>query len=131
MLTSITFEGYQKLFQVSLKNLNTETKSMIDKNGFVLSKDPEEQFWLLHHLFIVKEFLIFSQNTSPEFIDNLIMSVGNNLLGLYYSNNEIPLFNGSKKLNIENFNKLLKLKNYNFEKKNITHSYLYTKIKKI
>ena len=130
VLTSITFEGYQKLFQVSLKNLNTEAKSMIDKNGFVLSKDPEEQFWLLHHLFIVKEFLIFSQNTSPEFIDNLIVSVGNNLLGLYYSNNEIPLFNGSKKLNIENFNKLLKLKNYNFEKKNITHSYLYTKIKK-
>ena len=130
ILTSITFEGYQKLFQGSLKSLNVEIKSMIDKNGFVLSKDPEEQFWLLHHLFLIKEFLVFSQNTSPEFIDNLINQVGDNYKSLFYSNNNIPLFNGAKELNTENFNKLLKIKNYNFEKQNSFHFYLYSKIKK-
>ena len=81
-------------------------------------------------LFLIKEFLVFSQNTSPEFIDNLINQVGDNYKSLFYSNNNMPLFNGAKELNTENFNKLLKIKNYNFEKQNSFHFYLYSKIKK-
>ena len=85
---------------------------MIDKNGFVLSKDPEEQFWLLHHLFLIKEFLVFSQNTSPEFIDNLINQVGDNYKSLFYSNNNIPLFNGANNIYTYNIYKSLNKESY-------------------
>ena len=63
ILVSVTFEGNQKLFQTSIKNLSNEIKGIIDRNGFVESKNPEDQFWLIHHLVLIREFLIFSQNT--------------------------------------------------------------------
>ena len=69
ILVSVTFEGSQKLFQTSMKNLSNEIKNLIDRNGFVESKNPEDQFWLLHHIILIKEFLIFSQNNVPDFLD--------------------------------------------------------------
>ncbi len=130
VLVSVTFEGNQKLFQNTIKNLSNEIKSIIDKNGFVESKNPEDQFWLLHHLILTREFLIFSQNTVPEFLDQNIQKIGDNYKGLLLSNNHLPLFNGAKNRDTLEFNKFLKAKNYKFEKKNKSHAYLISKIKK-
>ena len=130
ILVSVTFEGNQKLFQITLKNLSNELGKLIDRNGFVQSKNPEDQFWLLHHLVLVREFLIFSQNTVPEFLDNNIQKVGSNFKSLILSNNFLPLFNGAKSRDTTEFNKFLKAKNYKFDKKVKSHSYLSAKIKK-
>lgn len=130
VLVSVTFEGNQKLFQNTIKNLSNEIKSIIDKNGFVESKNPEDQFWLLHHLILTREFLIFSQNTVPEFLDQNIQKIGDNYKSLLLSNNHLPLFNGAKNRDTLEFNKFLKAKNYKFEKKNKSHAYLISKIKK-
>lgn len=130
ILVSVTFEGNQKLFQSTIKNLSSEIKNIIDRNGFVESKNPEDQFWLLHHLILVREFLIFSQNTVPEFLDQNIQKIGDNYKGLLLSNNFLPLFNGAKNRDATEFNKFLKAKNYKFDKKTKTHSYLISKIKK-
>lgn len=130
VLVSVTFEGNQKLFQNTIKNLSNEIKNIIDKNGFVESKNPEDQFWLLHHLILTREFLIFSQNTVPEFLDQNIQKIGDNYKSLLLSNNYLPLFNGAKNRDTLEFNKFLKAKNYKFEKKNKSHAYLISKIKK-
>lgn len=130
ILTSVTFEGNQKLFQTSIKNLSNEIKKIIDKNGFVESKNPEDQFWILHHLILIREFLIFSQNTVPEFLDQNIQKIGSIYKSLILSNNTLPLFNGSKNRNINDFEKFLKAKNYKFDKKNQAHFYLNSKSKK-
>ena len=130
VLVSVTFEGNQKLFQNTIKNLSNEIKNIIDKNGFVESKNPEDQFWLLHHLILTREFLIFSQNTVPEFLDQNIQKIGDNYKSLLLSNNHLPLFNGAKNRDTLEFNKFLKAKNYKFEKKNKSHAYLISKIKK-
>tara|TARA_E500000178_G_C16550767_1_gene542910 strand:- start:8 stop:517 length:510 start_codon:yes stop_codon:yes gene_type:complete len=118
ILVSVTFEGNQKLFQSSIRGLSSEIKNIIDRNGFVESKNPEDQFWLLHHLILNREFLIFSQNTVPEFLDQYIQKIGSNFIGLIFSNNQLPLFNGCKQRDTSDFNKFLKAKNYKFEKKN-------------
>ena len=117
ILVSVTFEGNQKLFQITLENLSNELGKLIDRNGFVQSKNPEDQFWLLHHLVLVREFLIFSQNTVPEFLDNNIQKVGSNFKSLILSNNFLPLFNGENSRDTTEFNKFLKAKNYKFDKK--------------
>ena len=130
ILVSVTFEGNQKLFQSSIRGLSSEIKNIIDRNGFVESKNPEDQFWLLHHLILNREFLIFSQNTVPEFLDQYIQKIGSNFIGLIFSNNQLPLFNGCKQRDTSDFNKFLKAKNYKFEKKTKTHSYLISKVKK-
>ena len=130
VLVSVTFEGNQKLFQSSMKNLSKEIKDLIDRNGFVESKNPEDQFWLLHHLVLIREFLIFSQNTVPEFLDQNIQKVGSNYKGMLLSNNFLPLFNGAKNRDTSEYNKFLKAKNYTFDKKKQTHAYLIAKLKK-
>ena len=130
VLVSVAFEGNQKLFQSSMKNLSKEIKDLIDRNGFVESKNPEDQFWLLHHLVLIREFLIFSQNTVPEFLDQNIQKVGSNYKGMLLSNNFLPLFNGAKNRDTSEYNKFLKAKNYTFDKKKQTHAYLIAKLKK-
>ena len=130
VLVSVTFEGNQKLFQSSMKNLSKEIKDLIDRNGFVESKNPEDQFWLLHHLVLIREFLIFSQNTVPEFLDQNIQKVGSNYKSMLLSNNFLPLFNGAKNRDTSEYNKFLKAKNYTFDKKKQTHAYLIAKLKK-
>jgi len=130
ILVSVTFEGSQKLFQTSVKNLSSELKKITDRNGFVETKNPEDQFWLLHHLILIREFLMFSQNTVPEFVDLNIDKVGTNYKSLLLSNNHLPLFNGAKERNCTEFNKFLKAKNLNFEKKHKAHNYLISKVKK-
>ncbi len=130
ILVSVTFEGNQKLFQTSIKSLSNEIKGIVDRNGFVESKNPEDQFWLIHHLVLTREFLIFSQNTVPEFLDYNIQKIGTNYKGLLFSNNFLPLFNGCKKRNTTEFNKFLKAKNYKFDRKTKAHSYLIAKVKK-
>ena len=130
ILVSVTFEGNQKLFQTSIKNLSNEIKGIVDRNGFVESKNPEDQFWLTHHLVLIREFLIFSQNTVPEFLDHNIQKIGSSYKGLLFSNNFLPLFNGCKDRDTSEFNKFLKAKNYKFDKKTKAHSYLIAKVKK-
>ncbi len=130
ILVSVTFEGSQKLFQTSMKNLSNEIKNLIDRNGFVESKNPEDQFWLLHHIILIKEFLIFSQNNVPDFLDEHLQNVGSNYKGIVLSNNNLPLFNGTKNKDMTEFNKFIKAKGYKFEKKTNTHFYLISKIKK-
>jgi uncharacterized heparinase superfamily protein len=62
ILVSTSFEGYKKLLETSLKKLSDQTKEILDKRGFVRSKNIEDQFWLLHHLILIKESLKVSQN---------------------------------------------------------------------
>ena len=117
ILVSVTFEGNQKLFQTSIKSLSNEIKGIADRNGFVESKNPEDQFWLIHHLVLIREFLIFSQNTVPEFLDHNIQKIGSNYKGLLFSNNFLPLFNGCKKETPQNLINFLKRKVINLTEK--------------
>ncbi len=130
LLSSVAFEGRQKVFQSALKNLKKETNNILDSNGFVKNKNPKDQFWLLHHLVLAKEFLSFSQNTIPEFLEDHIEMIGSQYKTILIDNHQLPLFNGSKDKNCENFNKFLKLKNYNFSKNKPSHFYLTSKTKK-
>ena len=120
----------KNFFKLQLRNLSNEIKNITDRNGFVESKNPEDQFWLTHHLVLIREFLIFSQNTVPEFLDNNIQKIGSIYKGLLFSNNYLPLFNGCKKRDTSEFNRFLKTKNYKFDKKTKAHSFLIAKIKK-
>ena len=131
ILVSTTFEGYQKLFQLSLKKMNELIKEILDKKGFVKSKSIEDQFWLLHHLILIKEGLKVSQNQIPESLEDTIEITGKHFYSLLYSNNTIPLFNGSKSFNCSNFLSFIKLKGYKFRKDYIDTDFLFGKINKL
>jgi len=131
ILVGSAFESYKKFLENSLKNLQIQLKNILDKNGVVQSKNVQDQFWLLHHLILIRESLLLSQNPIPTFIDEKIEQIGKVYISLLYSNETIPLFNGAKYYNCSNFNNFIKSKGYKFYKDNNESHFLYGKTKKL
>ncbi len=132
ILVGNSFEQYGEYTQFGLKNLEDELSNFINKDGFVKTKNPEDLFWTLYFLALVKEWLILSRKQTPAFINIYINSLGICFKFLRFSNGDLPLFNGANQINIERFYEYLESRGYDFENmENIFCGYTKIKSKKI
>jgi uncharacterized heparinase superfamily protein len=132
ILVGNSFEQYEEYTQYGLKNLEDELGSFINKDGFVKSKNPEDLFWALYFLVLIKEWLILSRKQTPAFINIYINSLGICFKFLRFSNGDLPLFNGANHVNTEKFYEFLESRGYEFENmENIFCGYAKIKSKKI
>ena len=132
ILVGNSFEQYEEYTQYGLKNLEDELGSFINKDGFVKSKNPEDLFWTLYFLVLVKEWLTLSRKQTPAFINFYINSIGICFKFLRFSNGDLPLFNGANHINTEKFYEFLESRGYEFESmENIFCGYAKIKSKKI
>jgi uncharacterized heparinase superfamily protein len=132
ILVGNSFEQYEEYTQYGLKNLEDELGSFINKDGFVKSKNPEDLFWALYFLVLIKEWLTLSRKQTPAFINIYINSVGICFKFLRFSNGDLPLFNGANHINTEKFYEFLESRGYEFENmENIFCGYAKIKSKKI
>jgi uncharacterized heparinase superfamily protein len=132
ILVGNSFEQYEEYTQYGLKNLEDELGSFINKDGFVKSKNPEDLFWALYFLVLIKEWLTLSRKQTPAFINIYINSLGICFKFLRFSNGDLPLFNGANHINTEKFYEFLESRGYEFENmENIFCGYAKIKSKKI
>jgi uncharacterized heparinase superfamily protein len=132
ILAGNSFEQYEEYTQYGLKNLEDELGSFINKDGFVKSKNPEDLFWALYFLVLIKEWLTLSRKQTPAFINIYINSLGICFKFLRFSNGDLPLFNGANHINTEKFYEFLESRGYEFENmENIFCGYAKIKSKKI
>jgi uncharacterized heparinase superfamily protein len=132
ILVGNSFEQYEEYTQYGLKNLEDELASFINKDGFVKSKNPEDLFWALYFLVLIKEWLTLSRKQTPAFINIYINSLGICFKFLRFSNGDLPLFNGANHINTEKFYEFLESRGYEFENmENIFCGYAKIKSKKI
>ncbi|MSP06525.1 MAG: hypothetical protein EXR13_03010 [Candidatus Fonsibacter sp.] len=132
ILVGNSFEQYEEYTQYGLKNLEDEIGNFLNKDGFVKSKNPEDLFWTLYFLVLVKEWLTLSRKQTPAFINIYINSLGTCFKFLRFSNGDLPLFNGANHINTEKFYEFLESRGYEFENmENIFSSYAKIKSKKI
>jgi len=132
ILVGNSFEQYEEYTQFGLKNLEDEISNFINKDGFVKTKNPEDLFWTLYFLVLVKEWLILSRKQTPAFINIYINSLGTCFKFLRFSNGDLPLFNGANQINTERFYEYLEARGYEFENmENIFCGYAKIKSKKI
>ena len=132
ILVGNSFEQYEEYAQYGLKNLEDELGSFINKDGFVKSKNPEDLFWALYFLVLIKEWLTLSRKQTPAFINIYINSLGICFKFLRFSNGDLPLFNGANHINTEKFYEFLESRGYEFENmENIFCGYAKIKSKKI
>ena len=132
ILVGNSFEQYEEYTQYGLKNLEDELGSFINKDGFVKSKNPEDLFWTLYFLVLIKEWLTLSRKQTPAFINIYINSLGICFKFLRFSNGDLPLFNGANHVNTEKFYEFLESRGYEFENmENIFCGYAKIKSKKI
>jgi uncharacterized heparinase superfamily protein len=132
ILVGNSFEQYEEYTQFGLKSLEDELSNFINKDGFVKTKNPEDLFWTLYFLVLIKEWLILSRKQTPAFINIYINSLGICLKFLRFSNGDLPLFNGANQINTERFYEYLESRGYEFEDmEKIFCSYAKIKSKKI
>jgi uncharacterized heparinase superfamily protein len=132
ILVGNSFEQYEEYTQFGLKNLEDELSNFINKDGFVKTKNPEDLFWTLYFLVLIKEWLILSRKQTPAFINIYINSLGVCFKFLRFLNGELPLFNGTNQINTERFYEHLKSRGYEFENmENIFCGYAKIKSRKI
>jgi uncharacterized heparinase superfamily protein len=132
ILVGNSFEQYEEYTQYGLKNLEDELGNFVNKDGFVKSKNPEDLFWALYFLVLIKEWLTLSRKQTPAFINIYINSLGICFKFLRFSNGDLPLFNGANHINTEKFYEFLESRGYEFENmENIFCGYAKIKSKKI
>jgi uncharacterized heparinase superfamily protein len=132
ILVGNSFEQYEEYTQYGLKNLEDELGNFVNKDGFVKSKSPEDLFWTLYFLVIIREWLTLSRKQTPAFINIYINSLGICFKFLRFSNGDLPLFNGANQINTEKFYEFLESRGYEFESmENIFCGYAKIKSKKI
>jgi uncharacterized heparinase superfamily protein len=103
ILSGLVFKEYESNYKLGIKELEDIIKKIFDHNGFPLSRNPNDLFFLTKYFILCREVIKDSQLYIPEFLDDIIEKNLKCLNFIKCPNNQLPLFNGAS----ENFLKPL------------------------
>jgi uncharacterized heparinase superfamily protein len=95
ILTGLVFKEYESNYNLGIKELENYIEDFFDKDGFPLSRNPNDLLFVLKYLIFCKEIIKDAQKYIPEFLDNVIEKNLFCLNFIKYPNNQLPLFNGA------------------------------------
>jgi uncharacterized heparinase superfamily protein len=107
ILSGLVFKEYQENFKLGIKELENLVKNNFDKDGFPLSRNPNDLIFATEYLIFCKEIIKDAQKYIPEFLENIIEKSLNCLNFIKYPNNQLPLFNGASENTLDKLNKYL------------------------
>ena len=106
-LSGVVFKEYEDNYNLGVKELENFIKSFFDKDGFPLSRNPEDLLYTTKYLVFCKKIIEDAQKYVPEFLENIIEK---NIVCLNFiknPNNQLPLFNGASENFINQFDEHL------------------------
>ena len=112
LLSGLVFKEYINNFNIGIKELEKLVKNYFDKDGFPLTRNPNDLIFFSKYLILCKECIKDAQQYVPEFLDIIIDKNLSCIKNILTPHNQIPLFNGGTENNLEQFNKLLNDLNY-------------------
>jgi uncharacterized heparinase superfamily protein len=95
ILSGIVFKEYEANYNLGIKELEEYVKDFFDKDGFTLSRNPNDLLFTSKYLIFCREIIKDAQKYIPEFLENIIEK---NIFCLNFvrcPNNQLPLFNGA------------------------------------
>ena len=107
ILTGLVFKEYEENFNTGIKELEKLVKVFFDKDGFPLSRNPNELVFFSKYFIFCREIIKDSQKYVPEFLDDIIEK---NLDCVHYiktPGDQLPLFNGANSINLDQIKKYL------------------------
>ena len=107
ILTGLVFKEYEENFNVGIKELEKQLK-IFYKNGFPLSRNPNDLFFFAKHLIFCKEVIKDSQKYVPEFLEDIIEKNLNCIHFIMTPDGQLPLFNGANSIKLVQIEKYLK-----------------------
>jgi uncharacterized heparinase superfamily protein len=99
ILTGLVFKEYEINYNLGIKELENDIKDFFDKDGFPLTRNPNDLLFSSKYLIFCKEIIRDAQKYIPEFLENIIEKNLTCLNFIKCPKNKLPLFNGSS----ENF----------------------------
>ena len=97
ILTGIVFKEYEANYKLGIKELENCVKDFFDKDGFPLTRNPNDLLVATKYLIFCKEIIKDAQKYIPEFLEDIIEQNLFCLNFIKYPNNQLPLFNGASK----------------------------------
>ena len=130
ILSGIVFKEYEENYAIGLKELEKFVKYYFDKDGFPLTRSPNDLIFFTRYLLLCHEIIKDAHFSMPSFLDEIIKESLGCIKFLKTPNNQVPLFNGSSESDLNNFDKFLEnFKIKKKEKKNILGGLFYAKSK--
>jgi len=130
ILSGLVFKEYEENFKLGIKELEKFVKINFDKDGFPLSRNPNDLVFLSKYLILCSESIRDAQQFIPEFLEKIIEKNLTNIKFLRTPENKIPLFNGGSETSLIKFEKHINdLKLKKKEKINVVGGIFYAKIK--
>ena len=106
IISGLVFKEYEDNYKLGIKELEGLVKKFFDKDGFPLSRNPNDLLFSAKYLIFCREIIKDAQKYLPEFLENIIEKNLTCLSFMKCPNDQLPLFNGAS----ENF--LYQLENY-------------------
>ncbi len=120
ILTGLCFGSEKNYLKIGLNFLKKIAKSSIDNQGFIKSRNIQQQIFYLKYFILIKEWFKESQVNIPDYIEENIYYFGQ-AYAYFWQNIKVDLlFNGNNISNNQDFDIYLKRLGYKFrnEKKN-------------
>tara|TARA_B100000886_G_scaffold340382_1_gene309589 strand:- start:1888 stop:3531 length:1644 start_codon:yes stop_codon:yes gene_type:complete len=106
-LSGIIFKEYEENYKIGVKELEKFVKNYFDKDGFPLTRSPNDHICFTKYLILCHESIKDAQHYMPEFLDDIIRKNLRCIKFLKAPNNQFPLFNGGSENKLDNFDKYL------------------------
>ena len=115
ILTGLVFKEYEDNFNIGIKELEKLVKDFFDKNGFPLSRNPNDLIFFSKYLIFCKEIIKDSQKYVPEFLEDIVEKGLNCIQFIKTPDDQMPLFNGATSIKFNPIKKFLE--NYKVDNK--------------
>ena len=114
-LSGIIFKEYKENYNIAIKELEKFVGSYFDKDGFPLSRNPNDLIFFTQYILLCHENIKDAQEYMPEFLDEIVKKNLSCIKFFQTPTNQLPLFNGSSEYNLNNFDKYFE--NFKINKK--------------
>ncbi|WP_435162853.1 heparinase II/III domain-containing protein [Candidatus Pelagibacter bacterium nBUS_25] len=118
ILTGLAYKDDNKYLITGLNFLKKIIKSSINNQGFPKSRDIKQLVLYLKYFIIIREWFKESQNTIPEYIDEIIYYLGQSYAFIWQNVKQDLLFNGNYISKNDDFDQYLKRFGYIFKNEN-------------
>ena len=118
ILIGLVYKNEDKYLINGLNFLKKIIKSAINNQGFPKSRNIKQLTFYLKYFIIIREWLKESQNTIPNYIDEIIYYLGQNYAFIWQNIKQDILFNGNYISNNNDFDQYLKRFGYIFKSEN-------------
>ncbi len=106
-LPGMVFKEYEDNFKSGIKQLEKFTNSYFDKEGFPLSRNPNDLIHFTKYMLLYSECIRDAQSHVPDFLNDIIRKSLICIKSIKTPNDHIPFFNGGYESNLNNLEKYL------------------------